>query len=345
MPFDPRNILVIDFGQLGDVVLSLPALKAIRERFPQARITVAVGKSGGQIIEMSGYADATIVVDRVALRDGATLVSIGKIIKLVLDVRKTKYDFVIDLHSLSETNILGFLSGAPKRLYSHRPGRSLEILANFDPKPPREDKKLHATKRYLDVLKPLGILEVSSEPRLRTDRKADLAIEKLLKKQKADSHNLLVGIFPGAGHISRRWPLERYAQLADFLLRNQRVRVMVITGPEERELVAQAKQLFPPATILVENPTIQELASLEARLSLFISNDTGPMHIAAAVGTPVLIVLDRTDPHEFIPVGNHHRIIFSKDIKQIPVDEVYKVANELLASSRTEQIFNRAENK
>ena len=83
MVFDPRNILVIDFGQLGDVVLSLPALRAIRERFPHARITIAVGKPGGEIVKLSGYADDVLEVDRVALRDGNKLVSIGRIFKFV----------------------------------------------------------------------------------------------------------------------------------------------------------------------------------------------------------------------------------------------------------------------
>ena len=97
MSFDPSNILVIDFGQLGDVVLSLPALRAIRQRFPKARITVAVGKPGAEIVNLSGYADSTLVVDRVALRDGVKLVSIGRLIKLVKEVRQRKFDFVIDL--------------------------------------------------------------------------------------------------------------------------------------------------------------------------------------------------------------------------------------------------------
>src|SRR6266567_2904271 len=105
MSFDPRNILVIDFGQLGDVVLSLPALRAIRQRFPEARITVAVGKPGAPIINLSGYADSALVVDRVALRDGPKVSAIARIIKLMRDVRRERFDFVIDLHSLAETNL------------------------------------------------------------------------------------------------------------------------------------------------------------------------------------------------------------------------------------------------
>ena len=156
MAFDPRNILVIDFGQLGDVVMSLPALRAIRERFPHAQITIAVGKPGKELLSLSGYANEILEVDRVALRDGPTLISIGRIVKLVSEVRKKKFDFVIDLHSYYETNILGFLSGAPHRLYSRRSNRSLDFLANFKPQPAKEVETTHLIDRYLDLLKPLG---------------------------------------------------------------------------------------------------------------------------------------------------------------------------------------------
>jgi ADP-heptose:LPS heptosyltransferase len=336
--FDPRNILVINFGQLGDVVLSLPALRAIRQRFPQARITIAVGKPAGEIVKLSGYADETLEVDRVALRDGVKLVSIGKIFKFVGQVRRAKYDFVIDLHSLSETNLLGFLSGAPHRLYSHRPGRSLELLANFQPRPPREVKSSHAVDRYLDVIKPLGVEDPSRLPRLRTAAAADVAVEGLLKKEKAHSGELLVGLFPGAGHAARRWPLENFADIADHLIRNERVRVIVFAGPEERAMIPHMRTLFPAQTIFLDRLTIPQLASAQARLTLFISNDTGPAHIAAAVGTPVVMILDRPTPNTFTPVGNQHRIICGQEITGIPVKQVYQAAREVLSSNRTDNL-------
>ena len=345
MQHNPRNILVINFGQLGDVVLSLPALQAIRRRFPQAKITVAVGKPSAPIIEMSGSANTTIAVDRVALRDGWKLASVGRIFKLVKDVRKAKFDLVIDLHSYAETNLLGVLSGAPQRLYSHRPNRSLDYLGNFNPRPPRQDLRRHAVDRYLDVLQPLGISEQSRAPYLTTIGAADRAVEDLLKKEKAHSNALLVGLFFGAGHEVRRWPIERYAQLADFLIRNNQVRVIVFAGPEEREFVPKAKSLFPPGTIFFDRLTIQQLASAQARLTLFISNDTGPMHIAAAVGTSVIVILDRPTPHSFTPVGDQHRVLCGADVNDISVEQVYKAAHELLSSNRTERIFSRSEQR
>lgn len=345
MQFDPRNILVIDFGQLGDVVLSLPALRAIRERFPAARLTVAVGKSASDIVDLSGYANATIVVDRVGLRDGPKLVSIGRIIKLVRDVRRKKFDFVIDLNSLSETNLLGFLSGATHRLFSHRPGRSLDYLANFNPPPPREDKNSHLVDRYLDVVKPLGVSNQTRTPYLKTSPIADSTVDALLKKERAESNALLVGLFPGSGHVGRRWPIERFAELADFLVRNDRVRVIVFVGPEERNIVGQTKSMFPAATIFLDRLTISQLASAQARLTLFITNDTGPMHIAAAVGTSVIDLLGRSTPNSFVPVGDNHRIIHGATINDITVEQVYKVAHELLASNRTEKIFARSDQR
>jgi ADP-heptose:LPS heptosyltransferase len=339
--FNPRNILVIDFGQLGDVVMSLPALRAIRERFPQARLTVAVGKPGGQIIEMSGHANEIIEVDRVALRDGVKLVSIFKLIQVVKDVRRREFDFVIDLHSFSETNLLGFFSGARKRLFARRPGRSLDFLGNFTPRPPidRNDPKQHLVDRYLDVLKPLDILAAPREPKLATRFEDGRAVDRILSKAKADAGTPLVGIFPGAGHPGRCWPLERFAELADFLVRNDKVRPIIFVGPEEQQMIQKIRELFPAPCVILEKLTIPQLAAAQARLAVFVSNDTGPVHIAAAVGTPVVVLIDLPTPHAYIPLATAQRLMFSESVTTISVEEVYAATRELLNAGRTESLF------
>jgi heptosyltransferase-1 len=339
--FDPRNILVIDFGQLGDVVISLPALRAIREKFPQARITVAVGQPAAPIVELSGYADATMAVDRVGLRDGPKPLSILRIARFVKEVRRAKFDFIIDLHSLSETNLLGFLSGASQRLYARRPGRSLDYLSNFRPQPPVEDNSAskHAVDRYLDVLIPLGIKDAPRIPRLRTLPADDAAIEQMLRKEKAHQETMLVGLFPGAGHPGRRWPLERFNELADMLVRNDGVRVIVFAGPEERALVKEMRALFPRSTIFFDRLTIPQLAAALVRLSAFVSNDTGPVHIAMAVGTSVVALLDRPTPNSFVPLEERHRVVYSRTIKELTTDEVYAATRALLATNRTATLF------
>jgi heptosyltransferase I len=339
--FDPRNILVIDFGQLGDVVMSLPALAAIRERFPRARITIAVGKPGSEVIEMSGCADATISVDRVALRDGFKPLSVLRVFQVVKDVRSRKFDFVIDLHSFSETNLLGFLSGARRRLFARRPGRSLDFLASFDRQPPidKNDPRQHLADRYLDVLIPLGINNSPRVPRLMPRAGDNRAIDAMLRKSKAETGVPLVGLFPGAGHPGRCWPLERFAQLADFLIRNDKVRPIIFLGPEERHMAPQMRALFPSPCVILDRLSIPQLAAAQARLAVFVSNDTGPAHLAAAVGTPIVVLIDVPTPHAYVPLGTSQRLMFSESITAIEVEEVYASTRELLSAGRTATLF------
>jgi len=176
---------------------------------------------------------------------------------------------------------------------------------------------------------------------LRTSNTDDRAVEAMLKKEKAQSGELLAGIFPGAGNASRLWPLDKFAEVADHLIRNDRVRVIVFAGPEERELVPQMRSVFPARTIFFDRLTIPQLASAQARLTLFISNDTGPAHIAAAVGTPVVVIMDRPDPNSFLPFGEQNRFIGGPLITNIPVADVYRAAHEIISLNRTDQIFSR----
>ena len=351
MSFEPRNILVIDFGQLGDVILSLPALGAIRHRFPHARMTAAVGGAAAAVVEMAGVADEALAVDRVGLRDGPKHLSVWQIGKLVLDVRRRKFDFVIDLHSLSETNLLGLLSGAGQRLYARRPRRSLDYLADFRPPPPVEDRSKHAIDRYLDVIAPLGVGEVSRVPRLAVREEDGRAVDEMLRRETAGGRmrrrkeeggdGPLVGIFPGAGHPSRRWPVERFAELAWMLERNDSVRSVLFAGPEERRLVREARPKFPPSAVVLDKLTVPQLAAAAARLSVFVSNDTGPMHIAAAVGTPVVILMQHHPMFNcYIPPGERHRVVAARTIQEIGVGHAYAAARAAFTTERASSLFS-----
>jgi heptosyltransferase-2 len=339
--FSPASILIIDFGQLGDVVMSLPALRAVREHFPRARITVAVGKPGADVINISGYADALIVIDRVSLRDGFKPLSIWRVLQIVKDVRRRQFDFVIDLHSFSETNLLGFLSGAPMRLFSRRPGRSLDFLASFDPQPPidRNDPKVHLTDRYLGVLAPLGIRQAERKPRLVSRPTDDREIERLLRITNGNFGRPLVGLNPGAGHKGRRWPLEKFVELADCLVRNDDVRIVVFAGPEEVDLLPQLRRAFPAPALILHNLTIGKLLAAQARLSVFVSNDTGPVHLAAAVGVPLVLLSQPRAPETYVPLNEPKRIIRHCELPDITVEEAYAATRELLVAGRTESLF------
>jgi len=176
-------------------------------------------------------------------------------------------------------------------------------------------------------------------PKLTIRAEDDRAVTAVLRKSKADSGAPLVGLFPGAGHPGRCWPLERFVELADFLVRNDGVRPIVFVGPEERHLVQQMRGQFPSSSVILDKLTIPQLAAAQARLAVFVSNDTGPVHIAAAVGTPIVVLIDLPTPHAYVPLGAAQRLLFSESINLIEVEEAYAATRELLSAGRTAALF------
>ncbi|MGI8786199.1 MAG: glycosyltransferase family 9 protein [Pyrinomonadaceae bacterium] len=327
MSFNPRNILIINFGQIGDVILSLPALRAVRKKFPDAKLTAMIGKSGAEIVEVSGFVDEKIVVDRVKLRDGKRLQSIKEVLKIIKEVRRRKFDFVIDLHSLYETNLLGFFSGAKHRLYTNRENRSLDFLANFAPPPPRENKKLHLTDSYLNVLRPLGIENaprfVGVQPRAEDLQK----IESLLL---AVEDKKLIGLFPGAGNPSRRWSLEKFAAAARNLSQDEGVRTIVFLGPEEANLRGEVEDKFPSGTIIIDKLSLLEFIAALSKMSVLISNDTGAIHLGAIVGTAIVLVMDKRAPTTYLPLADKICAVNNAAIDEIEVADVLQATREIL---------------
>lgn len=316
-----RNILVIDFGQLGDVVLSLPALRAIRTRFPDARITLLIGRPGADIIRIAKVSDAQLVVDRVALRDGPKLSSIAQILRLVGQVRALRFDLVIDLHSLWETNILGFLSGSPWRLYASRENRSIDWLGRFPTRPPREDISKHHVERYFDVLKPLGIEMGDATITIRPPEADAVSADEMLRSLGVGNQRL-IGLFIGAGHPGRRWPIDKFVELARRLATDQQNSVLVFAGPEERDLRPGLTDRFgSAATVMDELPLVTFFAML-SRLRAFVSGDTGPMHLAALAGAAIVLISRAGAPDIFLPLSRDRVVLDHRAIDDLGVDEV-----------------------
>jgi ADP-heptose:LPS heptosyltransferase len=217
-----------------------------------------------------------------------------------------------------------------------------------------EDRSKHAIDRYLDVLAPLGVGEVSRVPRLAVREEDGRAADELLRKAKSGGKSRrkgaageegfgapLVGIFPGAGHPSRRWPVERFAELAWMLERNDAVRSVIFAGPEERQLVREARPKFPPSALVLDRLTVPQLAAAAERVSVFVSNDTGPMHIAAAVGTPVVILMQHHPMFNcYIPPGDRHRVVAARTIDEIGVELAYTAARSAFTAERASSLFS-----
>ena len=123
------------------------------------------------------------------------------------------------------------------------------------------------------------------------------------------------------------------------MIRNDGVRPVVFIGPEERAGAQEMRRSFPATTIFLEKLSIGELAAAQARLAVFVSNDTGPVHIAAAVGAPIVVLIGRLTPHAYIPLANSKRLIFSEGVHTIAVEEVYAATREMLAVERMTTLF------
>ena len=304
--------------------MSLPALHAIREKFPTAKITVMGGKAVAEIVKLSGFSDELIIVDRVKLRDSARIWSIKQIFKIIGDVRGRKFDFVIDIHSLPETNLLGFISGAKKRLYGNRESRSLDSLANFPAKPPKEDKAKHLTDRYLDILKSLEIENPKRFVQISPTQKELEEVKQIFHNLGISKTKTLVGLFLGAGHPSRRWKLDNFVELANELVKDTTLQVLVFLGPEEADLIDEVKTKFPKETIIIECLTLLQLFAALSFLKVLVSNDTGPMHLGAIAGASIVLVLDKNAPTSYLPLTDKLDIVSGKEIAEITVEEVFQ---------------------
>lgn len=328
---DFKNILILNFGQLGDVILSLPALFAIREKFPEAKITVMGGKAVAEIVKFSSFSDEQIIVDRVKLRDSNKVWSIKQIFKLIGDVRGEKFDFIIDLHSLSETNLLGFLSGAKKRLYANRESRSLDVLGKFQPKPPKEDKTKHLTDRYLDVIKPLDLENPKRFVEILPPQKEIEEVRQIFQDLGIENKTL-IGLFLGAGHPSRRWSIDNFVELTKNLSKDKNLQVLVFLGPEEMDLLPEVKAKFPPDIIIINKLTLLQFFAAMSFLKVLVSNDTGPMHLAAVAGASIVLILDKRAPTTYLPLTEKIEIVSTGEIEQISVEDVFQATKRILGN-------------
>lgn len=296
--------------------MGLPAMKAVRDRFQGSRISAVVGSATEEAVRLAQLFDEVIPVDRVRLLKGNKFASSIEILKFAAFIRRRRFDLVIDLHSLPETNLLGYFSGAKQRLFSRRESRSLDRLSNFDPPPPAEDKTIHLSRYYLDVLTPLG---VQAEP---DPFQFDNNIER--------PDFPIVGLNPGAGHPSRKWPLEKFIKLMGFIAETKEASVEVFLGPEESSVAAQVDAALGARCSIVRGLSLAELARRFSRLSCLVGNDTGPMHIAAASGTPLILLLQNTAPERYLPLTNQLTIHRAENLGDIKTEDVFATVRDKL---------------
>ena len=273
---DPR-ILIVRLSAIGDVVQSMPIACALRDRFPKATLVWAVEQRAASLLEGHRALDRVVALPRGWLKSPATLRRLRR------ELKAMRFDLALEAQGLTKAAILARLSGARRRIGFGRPwGRELSRWINTETV---DTTSVHVVDRNMELLRPLGI----DAPEVRFDvpeLPADAAAAEALIERLGLQDGFAI-INSGAGWPSKLWPNDRYAAVARHLADAWSLPSLVAWGsPAERAAAEQivatagnAAQVAPPTTLTV-------LGALARRARLFLGSDTGPLHLAAAVGTP-----------------------------------------------------------
>ena len=331
-----ERILLIRLSSLGDIVLTTPAIRAVRARFPDAYIAMLVAKQSAEILRENPHLNEIITFDRLAKNKDT-----GEMLRVIRMLRERKFTLAIDLQRKFRTEMLMYFSGAAERIGK---GRFCSVRVP-------EWGNQHATAHYFDLLHAAGILAEDQRLELFLSESERLDAVQRFDIAGVNAGELKVGFFPGAGWKLREWMPERFAAIGDKLVEHFNANVLIFGGQRETALVQTVANLMNARAIpFAGNLQIRQLAACIEKCDLFLTNDTGPMHIAAAVGTPTVSLFGPGNHIRFQPLGTLHQTIrrpvpcspckqFTdkcKDnicMKGIGVDEVWESVSHTLAKT------------
>lgn len=295
------RILITRLSHIGDCIATVPVVNAIREAHPQAFIGWMVETPTDQLLTNHPEIDWLLPVKRGWLKSPSRLWQIRR------ELQAQRFDISIDPQSLTKSSLPAWLSGATQRIGFARPkGKELAPWLNNQLVTPARS---HIIERSLELLKPLGVEDPQVKFGLAWDSQAEITAEKML-------HDLHLGAFsvvnPGAGWKSRRWPHDRFAVVARQLAENPGVPSLVVwAGEEERKWAEEIVELSGGAAVMAPKTSLQELASILRRCQFYLGGDTGPMHLAVAVGADCVVMYGPTSPTTSGAYGDRHIAIQS----------------------------------
>ena len=279
-----KRILVFSFSFIGDAVLSTAVIQPLRKHFPDAHITFLVGPRAFDLLASDPNINATLVYDNRGEHAGWK----GRL-RLIKTLRTDKFDLVVNLRDSLTARCIGAEHWGMVRGDSNR----------------------HAVTRYLEVLQRHNVDTTEAHPHLQLTEAEHEDVLHFLGEAGWTSERLLIGIHPGGNWEYKLWDARNYAQLANVLCREQKVSILLFASPNERELQAQVAEMMDVPPILVKTDDLRHLAALISACNVYIGNDTGPMHIAAAVETPVIALFGSTNHHRSGPYGDTHTVVQS----------------------------------
>lgn len=302
------SIVALRIDRIGDLVLSLPALKALKALFPASHLTLILRKHYVPLLKGTPFIDE--------------LIPYNNFLSTVVLLRKRKFSLAIDLlmdYSL-KTALLVFLSDALVRVGFDIEGRGK--LFNF---PLTQDpKRKHMSEHMLGLVESLSFLSLSAhkmskytDPELFVSAENKIFAEEFFRARGAAKGDTIIGIHPGGYYKSQRWSIRNFADLANYISKKYHAKIMLVASRQEQALMHELLFLLSEKPILVFGFRLDQCAALIASASLFIANNSGPLHIAAALGIPTVSTMGPTDPDLFWPLGKNH-IVIKRDVNCSP---------------------------
>lgn len=339
-----NSVLIRGTNWIGDVVMTFPAIAAVRETLPRARITVLVKPWVADLVRMHPAVDEVMVYERPGRHSG-----LAGLFALARELRGKNFDAALLLQNAIEAAIIAWLAGIPVRAGYSTDARGL--LLTHPVKRTSQILTVHQSIYYLEMLKALGFRSSQGALRLAATEKQRLSAEKLLGQFGIAGRRPLVGMAPGAAYgPAKRWFPERFAAVADRLAGRTACPVLLFGSDGDRAsteaVQAAAKN---PFIDIAGRTNLEDAIALIARCDLFITNDSGLMHVAGALGVPTVAIFGSTNPQTTYPLGERTVILRRpvdcspclkkecptdfKCMDLVTVDEVYDESVRLLAEA------------
>ena len=337
-----NNILVIKLRYIGDVLLATPTVRAIKAARSDVRVTMMVNRGTEDVLSKNPDLDEIVVLDKGSLAAQW---------RLIAGLRRRRFDTVIDLTDGDRSAFLSWISGAPVRIGfndEHRwRGRCYTEVVQPVP------GVRHRIDRDLEVLKPMSIQAGSNDPRLWLTPEEENSADQLLDQLGVQPSQSMVILQPGARYWFKAWPPERFAELADRLTAQYDCQVLIGGSDQDIDLAQQIRQMAKSSPIIMAGrTTIKQFAAIAKKSALFVGSDSGAMHIASAVGTPVVALFGPSNPAEWGPRGGPVEVLYKgldcrscfhptctrgeeNCMRLIAVEEVMSASSRLMGRVRT----------
>lgn len=297
-----RKILIIRNDGIGDLLNSTPAIAMLRQNYADAEITVLVQPLNAPILVGSPDVDRVLVFDPTSAHR-----RIRDRLRFYQSLRREKYDLVVVMRTASWCNLLAFLSGARYRLGRYQ--KRFKNLLTHTWRGQYEKGETHEVDRNLDLVRLVCYGDGHRQLVLNLLADEIKSAKQLLADWEITSNDFLVGIHPGGSSFDKRWPEENYARVADALVRDYNAKILILRGPDEAELERTLQNAVQSKSIAYAPKSIRELAALIKHCNFFVCNDSGPMHIAAALDVRTVAIFGPTDHVAWKPLSEEATIV------------------------------------